>query len=308
MSVWGKVIGGVGGLMVGGPLGAIVGIAAGHAVDKEGGVSAALDSVRAQAGDLFRSPDARQADTRAASSGGDGLGGGFGAGGLGKDARQHAFAVGVITLGAKMAKADGRVTRDEVDAFKRVFHIPDHEMKAVGAVFDSAKQSAEGYETYARQIASVFQDHPEVLEELLGALYQIARADGVMHPNEVAILHDVARLFQMPPDAVDRLRARFEGPGWAGGARGAKTAGAGQEKGAEGSTAPDEPDPYAVLGILPTASDAEVRAAWTRLARQHHPDTLLAAGLPEAFVEQASRTMASINHAYDRIRDRRAMG
>lgn len=300
MSVWGKVIGGVGGFMVGGPLGAVVGVAAGHAVDKEGGVAAAFDSVRARAGGIVRGADDRAADVRAASAGG--LGGGV----LGKDARQHAFAVGVITLGAKMAKADGQVTRDEVQAFKRVFHIPDHEMKAVGAVFDSAKRSAEGYETYARQIASVFHGHPEVLEELLGALYQIARADGVMHPNEVAVLHDVARLFQLPPDAVDRLRARFEGPGWAGGARGGKGAGHGRERGAAGGVAPD--DPYAVLGVPPTASDAEVRAAWTRLARQHHPDTLLAAGLPEAFVEQAGRTMAGINHAYDTIRERRAMG
>ncbi len=298
MSVWGKVIGGVGGFMVGGPLGAIVGVAAGHAVDKEGGVSAAFDKVRAQAGDIVRGPGDREADPQGAAVGG------LGGGGLGKDTRQHAFAVGVITLGAKMAKADGRVTRDEVQVFKRVFHIPDHEMKAVGAVFDSAKRSAEGYETYARQIASVFHGHPEVLEELLGALYQIARADSVMHPRELAILHDVARLFHLPPDAVDRLRARFEGPGWAGGARGAQDAGQGRDGGA-GS---DEPDPYAVLGVPPTASDAEVRSAWTRLARQHHPDTLLAAGLPEAFVEQAGRTMAGINHAYDTIRERRAMG
>ncbi|MBB4264667.1 TerB family tellurite resistance protein [Roseospira visakhapatnamensis] len=279
MGFWGKVVGGVGGFLVGGPLGALVGAAAGHAVDTEGGVSAALDKVRAQARGMVGAAE------------------GMVAGGRDGHARQQAFAVAVIALGAKMAKADGRVTRDEVAAFKRVFHIPDDEIAAVGAVFDRAKQSAQGYEIYALQIAAVFRGHPEVLEELLGALYQIALADGALHPKEVTFLREVARLFQLPPHVVDRLRARFEGAGGAGGA------GAGAGPGG----VDDGPDPYAVLGVSPDASDAEVRAAWTRLARKHHPDTLLAAGLPEAFIEQATRTMASINHAYDRIRERRGL-
>ncbi|MBB4286234.1 TerB family tellurite resistance protein [Roseospira goensis] len=263
MSIWGKVIGGVGGFLLLGPLGALVGTAAGHAVDKEGWPS-------------WLGGGGGKGEPRAGS-------GRPRPGSVGADARQQAFAVGVIALGAKMAKADGRVTKDEVAAFKQVFQIPPEDMKAVGAVFDHAKQSADGYQVYARQIADLFTDSPQVLEELLGALYKIARADGVLHPAETAFLHDVARLFGLPAEAVTRLHAQYE-------------------RSAEG-----EPDPYAVLGVSPQASDDEVRAAWRRLSREHHPDVLMAKGMPEEFVAQANETMAAINHAYDRIRERRGL-
>jgi len=270
MSVWGKVIGGVGGFMLGGPLGALLGAAAGYAVDKEGGVAEAIQKVRAQMREIFSDPNDQAARIKA---------------GTAEDPRRHAFVVGVITLAAKMAKADGRVTRDEVDAFKRVFRIPRDEMAAVGAVFDKAKTSADGHDVYAMQIAALFEGQPEVLEELLGALYRIAMADGALEARELVFLREVARRFRLPEDAVDRLRARFEGP-----------------------VGDEEPDPYTVLGVPPDATDDEVRAAWTRLARMHHPDRLIAQGLPDEFVEQATRTMATINHAYDRVRERRGQG
>ena len=91
---------------------------------------------------------------------------------------QVAFTVGVIALGAKMAKADGVVTRDEVSAFKRAFHVPPDEAKNVARVFDLAKRDARGFEPYASQVARLFRDNPAVLEELLDCLFRIARADG----------------------------------------------------------------------------------------------------------------------------------
>ncbi|MEE8279969.1 MAG: TerB family tellurite resistance protein, partial [Alphaproteobacteria bacterium] len=101
MSVWGKVIGGVAGFAIGGPFGALLGTLAGHTVDR----------ARARAG-------AGEADTTAN--------------------RQVAFTMAVIVLAAKMAKADGRVTRDEVNAFKQIFHIPPQEMNRVGKLFNAA--------------------------------------------------------------------------------------------------------------------------------------------------------------------------
>jgi len=260
MSIWGKVIGGVGGFMVLGPLGALVGAAAGHAVDKEGWPS--------WLGGTGKSDRPSLRDR---------------IGKLGADARQQAFAVGVIVLGAKMAKADGHVSRDEVAAFKRIFQIPPGDMKAVGAIFDQAKQSAEGYEIYARQIARLFADSPQVMEELLGALYQIARADGALHPAEIAFLNDIARIFGLPPEAINRLHAQYE------------------------RSSGDEADPYVVLGVAPDASDDDIRAAWRKLSREHHPDVLMSQGMPEEFVAQANEKMATINNAYDRVRERRGL-
>jgi len=281
MGVWGKVIGGVGGLFVGGPVGAVVGALAGHMVDKEGSVPAAAAKVQGRVRDAA---DEIANAVRPGGASSSAAGAKAPTGALtGAEARRAAFRDAVITLGAKIAKADGRVTRDEVEAFKRVFRVPDREIKAVGAIFDRARESAEGLETHAAHIAKLFRGAPQVLEELLGALYDIARADGVVHPAELKALHTVARLFNLPEDAVDRLRARFEG------------------------RAPDERDPYAVLGVSRDASADEIRAAWTRLARQHHPDRLVAQGLPEALIAQATQTMASINHAYDRIRERRGL-
>ncbi len=125
MTIWGKILGGAAGFALGGPLGALIGTAAGHAVDS------------------MRRPH-------------------------GEDATKTvAFTIAIIALGAKMAKADGIVTRDEVEAFKRVFRIPREEMKNVGRVFDQARRDTRGFESYARQIAGMFSDNPAVLEELL---------------------------------------------------------------------------------------------------------------------------------------------
>ena len=115
MSIWGKVIGGFAGFAMGGPLGLIMGTVAGHAYDKM------------KAGDAGRIDDNVN--------------------------RQVAFTTTVIVLSAKMAKADGRVTRAEVDAFKELFHIPPDEMKNVGRLFNEAKKDAQDFEPYAEQIS-----------------------------------------------------------------------------------------------------------------------------------------------------------
>ncbi len=143
MSIWGKIIGGFAGFAFGGPLGALLGAYAGHAFDK----------ARDGRGRTEETVD-----------------------------KQVAFTIAVIVLSAKMAKADGHVSRDEVDAFKRIFHIPPDEMKNVGQIFDDARQDAKGFEVYAEQIAGMFAHQPAVLEELLGGLFHIAKADGIVHP------------------------------------------------------------------------------------------------------------------------------
>jgi len=189
--------------------------------------------------------------------------------------RQQLFTECVIVLSAKLAKADGPVSRAEVDAFKTEFKIQPAQMRAVGQMFDSAKKTADGYEAYARRLGSAFSDAPVLLAGVLDALRRIALADGPMQPAETAFLSAVASLF--------RLTA----------GRAGASAGNGED------------DPYTVLGVAPNASMEDIKAAWRELVRQHHPDALMAKGLPKDYVDLATRKMAAINAAYDRIRAER---
>ncbi|WP_207476849.1 TerB family tellurite resistance protein [Arenibaculum pallidiluteum] len=246
MSIWGKILGGAAGLLVGGPLGALVGAAAGHAADLYWG-------------DREEGPQDPEILKQ-----------------------RVAFTIGSVVLGAKMAKADGVVTRHEVTAFKQVFSIPPEEMSNVAWLFDRAKKDATGFEPYARQIASLLRDHPAVLEDLLDALFHIAHADGEIHEAEISYLRSVAEVFGFGEAEFRRIRAA--------------------------NGAADTDDPHAVLGLEPTATAEETKAAHRRLVRELHPDRLVAEGLPPEFVAIAQDKLAAINAAYDRIkRDQRAL-
>lgn len=267
MSIWGKVIGGMAGFSLGGPLGALLGAAIGHAVDK-----------RIASGETQTLPPW--------------LGGG--AGPRSEMERQAAFTLAVIGLSAKMAKADGVVTRAEIDAFKRLFQIPNQDMQKVGLMFDQARQTSEGFEVYAVQIAQLFHDSPQVLEELLHALFLIAQADGDLHPAETAFLARVAQIFGFSPAHFDTVRARARAGGSGGGSSGARS-----------SSGVD--DPYAVLGIPRSATDQEVKDTYRRLLRENHPDMLIAKGLPPELVANANRTMAAINAAFEVVKRERGL-
>ena len=243
MSIWGKIIGGAAGFAVGGPLGALLGASVGHAMDS------------GMAGTLSK--------------------------GAQDATRKVSFTIGVIALSAKMAKADGIVTRDEVDAFKEVFKIPPHEVKNVGRVFDMARKDTAGYEIYAKQVADLFENNRPVLEDLLGALFHIAKADGHVHPAELEYLENVAKIFGFSATEYESLKAQYLDT--------------------------DEADPYTVLNIERDATDSDVKKAYHKLIKEHHPDRLMAEGLPEEFIDIANEKLATINTAYDRIAKDRGM-
>ncbi len=113
-----------------------------------------------------------------------------------------AFTIGMIALGAKMAKADGVVTKDEVNAFKQVFHVPEKDMAAVQRVFDLAKQDIAGFETYASQVARLFVPQSSVLENVMDGLFHIAKADHAIHEKELDYLEAVADIFGFKGDAL----------------------------------------------------------------------------------------------------------
>ena len=190
--------------------------------------------------------------------------------------RSVAFTIAVIALGAKMAKADGRVTRTEVRAFREVFVIAPEEEDNAARVFDLARQDVAGYDLYARRIKAMFGDQDGPLCDLLEGLFHIALADGRYHQSEDAFLREVAAIFGFDDRRFQRIRAQF---------------------------VPDaERDPFAVLGVDPDASMPQVRAAWTQLVRDTHPDQMIARGLPPEAVKLAERRMVAINRAWEEIR------
>jgi DnaJ like chaperone protein len=193
--------------------------------------------------------------------------------------RRVAFTIGVIVLGAKMAKADGVVTKDEIGAFKEVFHIPQEEMQNVGRLFNQARRDAHGFEPYAKQIGRLFRHNPAVLEELIQGLFHIARADRKITQEELDYLAKVAAIFGFDEDDWARIRASNMGP--------------------------DASDPYEILGVSHKASDEEIKAAHRRLVLENHPDKLVAEGLPQEFVDLANEKLATINAAHDRVRELR---
>ncbi|MEJ0028692.1 MAG: TerB family tellurite resistance protein [Rhizomicrobium sp.] len=191
------------------------------------------------------------------------------------DAPGVVFTIAMIALAAKMAKADGTVTDDEVEAFHRLFRVAPSEQASVDRVFRLAQQDTAGFEAYAGQIAKMLAGNPALLEDILDGLFEIAKADGVFHPGEAAFLERVADIFGFTPNAYRRLRASHIGT--------------------------DKGDPYVILGVDFEAGDDEIKATYRMLVRENHPDKLIARGVPEQFIRVATDKLAAINGAYDRV-------
>ena len=237
MSIWGKILGGAAGLALAGPLGALVGAIAGHAVDR------------------YRAAQGEE--------------------GKADPTKSIAFTIGVIVLSAKMAKADGVVTRDEIDAFKQIFRVPPHETDNVAKVFNQARRDSAGFEPYAKQLAGMFRDNPVVLEELLNCLAFIAHADGSLHPAEKEYLQDISAIFGLNTSAFERATAT--------------------------TIDPKSTDPYQLLGVSRNSTHDEIKSTYRKLVRENHPDRLIAQGVPEEFIEVANAKLASINAAYEKV-------
>jgi DnaJ like chaperone protein len=260
MGYWGKIIGGVAGFAMGGPMGAVVGAALGHAADAGAAGDFGMRFV----------PQAGWNPARLAAM---------------FSRRDQLFAICVVILSAKLAKCDGPVRREEIDAFKRQFRIPPESVRDIGRLFDQARDSSEGYEGYASQLGDAFADNRGMLEDVLAALFAIARADGPINRQELDFLSRTHRGFRLNQNAWDRARG--------GSSRQAPT--------------PEEPDAYTVLGVSSSASAEVIRATWKRLMRENHPDSLAARGVPPEFIARANEKVARINAAWDRIKRERGL-
>ncbi len=194
-------------------------------------------------------------------------------------ADSRVYSVAAIVLAAKLAKVDGAITRIEIDAFKSLFRIAPEESRDVARIWRAAKRDARGFEPYARKLAVLFSDEPKVLENMLAALVEVARADGPLREAEIRYLEHVADAFGVARDSLARIRLR------------AQTTAA---------------DPYSVLGVSASASEAEIKRAWRRLVRVYHPDAVSGQGHSRHLVAIATEKTAAINAAYEAILRERA--
>ena len=195
--------------------------------------------------------------------------------------RSVAFTIAVIALGAKMAKADGTVTRDEVAAFRRVFAIPKAEEPNAARVFNLARQDVAGYDAYATKIRAMFREQDrDVLIDLMEGLFHIALADGHYHPRENEFLMQVASIFGLDDRCFKQLRARF----------------------VDGA----QRDPYDVLGVTPDTPLDNIRTAWRNAVKTSHPDVMIARGVPPEALKLAERRLQAVNEAWEAISQKAA--
>lgn len=191
------------------------------------------------------------------------------------------FTTAVIGLGAKMAKADGRVTDDEIMAFSRVFQAAPEDTATVQRVFRLAQQSVNGYQSYARRIGRKYAARPCLLEGVLDGLFMIATADGVVTEDELVYLETVSEAFGFEPARFQRIKASHLGP--------------------------DRNDPYHILGVAHDDDFDTIKSAYRRLMAENHPDTLASRGAPREFETAAHDKASAITGAYAQIRAQRGL-
>ena len=235
MSIWGSLLGGVIGFSFGGPFGALLG-------SFLGGKISSLNSSKT-IGNQQNS--------------------------------QEIFALSLIILSAKLSKADGHVSKEELIAVKDKLQIPDSEIDQVAKIFNKAKDESTGYEPYAKQIAEIFRDNINVLEEVINILFYIAEADGNVSSDEETMIANIAYIFGLSQKQYQSIK--------------------------ESRKASDKLNPYIVLESQPTDDLKTIRKNYIKLSKQHHPDLLISKGVPVEVINESKNKMRSINAAWDQV-------
>ena len=248
MSIWGKLIGGATGMALGGPIGAILGIAAGHGVDR------------------VRKLDNFESNQK-----------------LSSEQKEQIFATSVIALSAKIAKADGNISKSEILAFKKIFEFPKEDEKAISEIFNSAKENIEDYKEIAKQVFDVFRNEKSLLLELLNSLFSIAYADGDLHYKEEIILLEISKIFSFSKSEFDSISNIHS------------------SKNSEEFY--NINNSYKILGVTKNSSTEQISIKYKELVKEYHPDRLQGMGLPKEFIELANQKLTAINKAYNDIKN-----
>ena len=237
MSIWGSLIGGMVGFSLGGPFGMMLGSLIGGKIS------------RARSGNLS----------------------GFGT----FAQKQQIFALSLIVLSAKLSKADGQVSKEELVAVKEKLKIPENEIDQVGKIFNKAKEESTGYEPYARQITQIYGNNPNVLEEVINILFYIAEADGNVSESELRMIEHISQIFGLNTSQFNSIK--------------------------ESRKTSDKLNPYIVLESKPDEDIQAIRKKYLKLSKEHHPDLLISKGVPTEIIEESKKKMRAINLAWDQI-------
>jgi DnaJ like chaperone protein len=241
MAIWGSLIGGMVGLSLGGPFGMLLGSIIGGKIS------------RARSG-------ARNFGTFAQP--------------------QQVFALSLIVLSAKLSKADGHVSKEELIAVRDKLKIPENEINNVGKIFNKAKEESSGYEPYAQQIAQIYKNNLSVLEEVINILFYIAEADGNTSQSELNMIQHIAQIFGLSQSQFNSIR--------------------------ESRKSSDKLNPYIVLESKPEENLQTIRKKYLKLSKEHHPDILISKGVPQEVIEESKKKMRAINSAWDQIQKLKA--
>ena len=236
MSIWGSLIGGMIGFSFGGPFGMLLGSLIGGKISRARSRNTNFGS--------FAQP-------------------------------QQIFALSLIVLSAKLSKADGQVSKEELVAVRDKLKIPDNEIEQVGKIFNKAKEESTGYEPYARQISQIYKSNPNVLEEVINILFYIAEADGNISQSELNMIQNIAEIFGLNYTQFNSIK--------------------------ESRKSSDKLNPYIVLGCNPDDNLQNIRKKYLKLSKEHHPDLLMSKGVPQEVIEESKKKMRSINSAWDQI-------
>ena len=237
MSIWGSLIGGMVGFSLGGPFGMLLGSLIGGKISR-------------------------------ARSGGTGNFGAFAQ-------PQQIFALSLIVLSAKLSKADGQVSKEELIAVRDKLKIPENEIEQVGKIFNKAKQESSGYEPYAQQIAQIYKNNPNALEEVINILFYIAESDGNVSKSELDMMQHIAQIFGLNQSQFNSIK--------------------------ESRKSSDKLNPYIVLGTSPEENLQAIRKKYLQLSKENHPDMLISKGVPQEVIEESKKKMRAINSAWDQI-------
>ena len=236
MSIWGSLIGGMVGFSLAGPFGMLLGSLIGGKISR----------ARSSAGNFgtFAQP-------------------------------QQIFALSLIVLSAKLSKADGQVSKEELIAVRNKLKIPENEIEQVGKIFNKAKQESTGYEPYAQQIAQIYKNNLNVLEEVINILFYIAESDGNVSQSELDMIQRIAQIFGLNQSQFNSIK--------------------------ESRKASDKLNPYIVLESKPDEDLQAIRKKYLKLSKEHHPDILISKGVPKEVIEESKKKMRAINSAWDKV-------
>ena len=235
MSIWGSLIGGFVGFSLAGPIGALIGSM----------VGGRMSSARRLGFQRSFVPP------------------------------KQIFAIALIILTAKLAKADGHVSKEELIAIKNKLKVPEHEIDQVGKIFNKAKEDSLGYEPYAQQIAQIYRNNPAVLDEVINILFYIAEADSKVSDSEIAMIRNIAKIFGLSDSQFEGIK--------------------------ESRKDSDKLNPYIVLGCSPKDDFTTIRKKYLQLSKEHHPDVLVSKGVPQEVIKESKKKMRAINSAFDQI-------